>query len=55
MKYESYEEYIKDAKEYYKDHKLSSDLLIISEKQFDLFNGVIEFGPGAKKLCNVKS
>lgn len=56
MQYASYEEYVKDAKEYYskKDIKISSDLLILPEKLFNNFGGVIEFGPGSKDLVNKK-
>lgn len=54
MKYLSYEDYVKDTKEFYKDRKLSVpiEFMILSKEYFDIFNGVIEFGAGSKNLTN---
>ena len=56
MKYNSYAEYVEDAKKYYSDRELTiaKDLMILPENLFNSFGGIIEFGPGSKDLVNKK-
>jgi hypothetical protein len=55
MKYETYDQYVKAAKEYFskKDLKgVTAEMLTLSEDKFNAFNGVIEFGPGSVHVTN---
>lgn len=54
MKYESYEQYVDACKSFYKGRelKIDSDLMILPEKLFNSYKGLIEFGPGSKLLVN---
>lgn len=58
MKYNSYKEYVEDAKKFYKNRsglKVPVERMILSEELFNLFDGVIEFGPGSKDYVNKES
>lgn len=49
MKYQTYEEYVEAAKNYYsskKDLKIPVEYMIFSKDMFELFNGNIQFGAG---------
>ena len=54
MKYNSYDEYVIAAKEYFsgREMKVATDLMILPENLFNNFGGIIEFGPGSKDLVN---
>ena len=54
-KYSSYKEYVEDAKDFYlKREGLSVpvELMIVTEEAFNLFDGVIDFGPGSSDHVN---
>jgi len=57
MKFNNYQEYVEASKEHFKYSKLTVpvELMILSENIFNHFDGVIEFGAGAKQLLNQKS
>lgn len=50
MKFESYQEYEKAAREYFstKDLKIPVEYMILSLEMFNMFNGNISFGPGTQ-------
>lgn len=52
MIYKSYEEYVEATLKHYKNKPVDANLMVISKKDFDKFNGVIEFGAGSKDLVN---
>ena len=54
MKYNSYEDYVKDARTYFegRELKVPVELMILPKNLFDSFCGIIEFGPGSKNLVN---
>jgi len=54
-KYDSYEEYVEAAKKYYEKRdglKVNVDLMIMTKEVFDLFDGVVDFGPGSSDRVN---
>ena len=53
MKFDSYDDYVEATKKHYsgKDIKIPVEIMILSEKMFDLFKGNINFGVGCRENC----
>lgn len=53
MTFDNYEEYVKATTEYYtKKGFKNPSLMVLPEKDFEKFKGVIEFGAGSEELTN---
>jgi hypothetical protein len=53
MEFKSYEDYVGATLEYYTNKEFSNpSIMVLSEKDFNKFNGIIEFGAGSLSLTN---